>query len=140
MCVIDGLTADDVESLAESIDELMFDSAVTSEQFTRRLNELYKLVDILADRGKLEAHVAMTLQVAASLLFLETELMMLVLSRHQNESIMIGDQVKVVVVSIRGDKVRLGIEAPKTVPVHRQEIYDAIKDNEDDDLRKKHDS
>lgn len=52
---------------------------------------------------------------------------MLVLSRHRDESIMIGDDVKVIIVDIRGDKVRLGIEAPKEVPVHRQEVYDAIK-------------
>lgn len=52
---------------------------------------------------------------------------MLVLSRKRNESIMIGDGVKIVVVDIRGDKVRLGIEAPKEIPVHRQEVYDAIR-------------
>lgn len=52
---------------------------------------------------------------------------MLVLSRKKNESINIGDEVRVVVVEIRGDKVRLGIEAPKHVSVHRQEVYDAIK-------------
>ncbi|HMO12626.1 MAG TPA: carbon storage regulator CsrA [Pirellulaceae bacterium] len=52
---------------------------------------------------------------------------MLVLSRHRDESIMIGDDVMVTVVDIRGDKVRLGIDAPKEIPVHRQEIYEAIK-------------
>ncbi len=52
---------------------------------------------------------------------------MLVLSRHRDESIMIGDDVVITVVDIRGDKVRLGIDAPKEIPVHRQEIYDAIK-------------
>jgi len=52
---------------------------------------------------------------------------MLVLSRHQDESIMIGDDVVVTIVAIRGDKVRLGIEAPQEIPVHRQEVYDAIK-------------
>lgn len=51
---------------------------------------------------------------------------MLVLSRKINETIMIGDEVTITVVDIRGDKVRLGINAPKSVPVHRQEIYDAI--------------
>lgn len=51
---------------------------------------------------------------------------MLVLSRHKNESIMIGD-IEVVVVEIRGDKVRLGIQAPQDVPVHRREVYDAIR-------------
>ena len=52
---------------------------------------------------------------------------MLVLSRHRDESIMIGDDVMITIVDIRGDKVRLGIEAPLAIPVHRQEVYDAIK-------------
>jgi carbon storage regulator len=52
---------------------------------------------------------------------------MLVLSRHRDESIIIGDDIVVTVVDIRGDKVRLGIEAPTRVPVHRQEIYEAIQ-------------
>ncbi len=51
---------------------------------------------------------------------------MLVLSRKKNEAVMIGD-IPVVIVEIRGDKVRLGIEAPKYVPVHRREVYDAIR-------------
>jgi carbon storage regulator len=52
---------------------------------------------------------------------------MLVLSRHRDESIMIGDNVVVTIVDIRGDKVRLGIAAPQDIPVHRQEVYEAIK-------------
>ncbi len=52
---------------------------------------------------------------------------MLVLSRHRDESIMIGDDVVITIVDIRGDKVRLGIEAPQNIPVHRQEVYEAIK-------------
>jgi carbon storage regulator len=52
---------------------------------------------------------------------------MLVLSRHRDESIMIGDDVVVTIVDIRGDKVRLGIAAPQDIPVHRQEVYDAIQ-------------
>ncbi|MFB0525139.1 MAG: carbon storage regulator CsrA [Phycisphaerae bacterium] len=52
---------------------------------------------------------------------------MLVLSRQRDESIMIGDDVKVTIVDVRGDKVRLGIEAPKRIPVHRMEIYEAIQ-------------
>ena len=52
---------------------------------------------------------------------------MLVLSRHRDESIIIGDDVVVTIVDIRGDKVRLGIQAPQDVPVHRQEVYEAIK-------------
>ena len=55
---------------------------------------------------------------------------MLVLSRKKNESIVINNDITIVVVEIRGDKVRLGIEAPKEVPVHRQEVYDAIQRNE----------
>lgn len=52
---------------------------------------------------------------------------MLVLSRQRDESIMIGDNVVVTVVDIRGDKVRLGIQAPNEIPVHRREVYEAIK-------------
>jgi carbon storage regulator len=52
---------------------------------------------------------------------------MLVLSRQRDESIMIGDKVVVTIVDIRGDKVRLGIEAPQEIPVHRQEVYEAIQ-------------
>ena len=52
---------------------------------------------------------------------------MLVLSRHRDESIMIGDDIVVTIVDIRGDKVRLGIEAPTDIPVHRQEVFEAIQ-------------
>ena len=52
---------------------------------------------------------------------------MLVLSRQIDESIMIGDDVEIIIVDVRGDKVRLGITAPKSIPVHRREIYDAIQ-------------
>ena len=52
---------------------------------------------------------------------------MLVLSRQKNEAIMIGDDVEITVVDIRGDRVRLGITAPKSVRVHRKEIYEAIR-------------
>ena len=52
---------------------------------------------------------------------------MLVLSRHRDESIMIGDDIVITVVDVRGDKVRLGIDAPTDIPVHRQEVYDAIQ-------------
>ena len=55
---------------------------------------------------------------------------MLVLSRKKNESIIINNDITIVVVEIRGDKVRLGVEAPKEVPVHRREVYDAIRRNE----------
>lgn len=52
---------------------------------------------------------------------------MLVLGRRKDESIMIGDGVEVVIVSLRGDKVDLGVKAPKRIPVHRGEIYDVIQ-------------
>lgn len=52
---------------------------------------------------------------------------MLVLSRQRDESIIIGDNVVVTVVDIRGDKVRLGIQAPQEIPVHRREVYEAIQ-------------
>ena len=52
---------------------------------------------------------------------------MLVLSRQRDETIMIGDNIEITIVDIRGDKVRLGITAPATIPVHRKEVYDAIK-------------
>ena len=57
---------------------------------------------------------------------------MLVLSRKKNESIIINDDITIVVVEIRGDKVRLGVEAPKEVPVHRNEVYEAIRRNQQD--------
>jgi carbon storage regulator len=52
---------------------------------------------------------------------------MLVLSRQRDESIMIGDEVEITIVDVRGDKVRLGITAPKSIAVHRREVYDAIQ-------------
>ncbi len=54
---------------------------------------------------------------------------MLVLSRKKNESIVINNEITIVVVEIRGDKVRLGVEAPREVPVHRREVFDAIQRN-----------
>ena len=52
---------------------------------------------------------------------------MLVLSRQKDQTIMIGDNIEITVVDVRGDKVRLGITAPSSIPVHRKEVYDAIK-------------
>ena len=52
---------------------------------------------------------------------------MLVLSRKKNEAVIVDDVIRVTVVEIRGEKVRLGIEAPREVPVHRQEVYEAIR-------------
>ncbi len=54
---------------------------------------------------------------------------MLVLSRKENESIVINDDITIIVVDIKGDKVILGIEAPKKVPVHRREVFDRIHGN-----------
>ena len=52
---------------------------------------------------------------------------MLVLSRQRDQSIIIGDNIVVTIVDIRGDKVRLGIDAPNEIPVHRREVYEAIQ-------------
>lgn len=53
---------------------------------------------------------------------------MLVLTRKRDESIIIGDSIKVTVVDVRGDQVKLGIEAPRSIPVHREEIYKEIQE------------
>ena len=55
------------------------------------------------------------------------EIDMLVLSRKKDEKIVIGENITLMVIEIRGDKVRLGIDAPRDVAVHREEVYDAIK-------------
>ena len=52
---------------------------------------------------------------------------MLVLSRQKDESIMVGDEVEITIVDVRGDKVRLGITAPRSIAVHRKEVYNAIQ-------------
>jgi len=59
---------------------------------------------------------------------------MLVLSRKKNESIIIDGRITVHVIEIRGDKVRLGVDAPKEVPVHRKEVYEAIRRQEGKDV------
>ena len=56
---------------------------------------------------------------------------MLVLSRKKNESIVIGDNITIVIAEIRGDKVRVAIDAPKEIPVHRSEVFEAIKRQEE---------
>lgn len=55
---------------------------------------------------------------------------MLVLSRQKDESIMVGDNVEITIVDVRGDKVRLGITAPREIAVHRKEVFEAIKREE----------
>ena len=56
---------------------------------------------------------------------------MLVVSRKKNESIVINDNITIVVVKIRGNKVRLGVEAPTYIPVNRKEVFDAIRRNQE---------
>ena len=56
---------------------------------------------------------------------------MLVLSRYKDQSIYIGDDIVVTIVDVRGDRIRLGVEAPANVPVHRQEIYEQIQQEKD---------
>lgn len=56
---------------------------------------------------------------------------MLVLGRLKNEQIVINDNIIITVVDVRGDKVRIGIDAPKEIPVHRREVYEAIKNDTD---------
>ena len=56
---------------------------------------------------------------------------MLVLSRKVNDVIVIGDDIRIMVVEVRKDKVRIGVDAPKDIPVHRLEVYDAIKRGEE---------
>lgn len=58
---------------------------------------------------------------------------MLVLSRQRDETIVIGENIEITIVDIRGDKVRLGINAPAHIPVHRKEIYQAMKKRHDED-------
>ena len=61
---------------------------------------------------------------------------MLVLSRYRDESIFIGDDIVITVVDIRGDRVRIGVQAPPDVSVHRQEVYEAIKNETKAPVRK----
>lgn len=59
------------------------------------------------------------------------EFAMLVLSRQRDETIMIGDDIEITILDIKGDKVRVGINAPREIPVHRKEVYDKIKGEND---------
>ena len=63
---------------------------------------------------------------------------MLVLSRQKDESIMIGDDVEITIVDVRGDKVRLGINAPRNIAVHRKEIYIAIQKEKENNEQQAH--
>ncbi len=60
---------------------------------------------------------------------------MLVLSRHRDETIMIGDDIEITIVDIKGDKVRVGINAPRDIQVHRKEVYESIKRENTDAAR-----
>lgn len=62
---------------------------------------------------------------------------MLVLSRQTDESIIIGDDIEITIVDVRGDKVRLGITAPRDISVHRKEVYDAIQREKDQEQKEK---
>jgi len=62
---------------------------------------------------------------------------MLVLSRQKDESIMVGDDVEITIVDVRGDKVRLGITAPRSIDVHRKEIYEAIQREKEENTKAK---
>jgi carbon storage regulator len=59
---------------------------------------------------------------------------MLVLTRKSNQSIMIGDDIEISVLSVMGDKVRIGIQAPRSIPVYRREVYVAIQREREDEL------
>ena len=58
---------------------------------------------------------------------------MLILTRRMNETLMVGDDVRVTVLGINGNQVRIGVQAPRHIPVHRQEIYEKIKKEESSD-------
>lgn len=60
---------------------------------------------------------------------------MLVLSRRKDESIMVGEQVEIMIVNVRGNNVRLGITAPKSIPVNRKEVHDAIHRQKTDRIK-----
>ena len=61
---------------------------------------------------------------------------MLILTRRIGESVKIGDDIRVTVLGVRGDQIRMGIHAPAEVPVHRQEIYDRVHENVDREIVK----
>ncbi|HHW09454.1 MAG TPA: carbon storage regulator CsrA [Firmicutes bacterium] len=56
---------------------------------------------------------------------------MLVLTRKRDESIIIGDDIKITVVEVRGDQVKIGVEAPRVIPVHREEVYREIQEEKE---------
>lgn len=102
---------------------------VDHDQMTKPARDGYREVEFsLGTPGKssLNPNTAMSLGQAG----------MLVLSRKKDESIVIGDNISISIVEIRGDKVRLGIDAPRDVSVHRREVYDAIKRKEAEDAER----
>jgi len=60
---------------------------------------------------------------------------MLILSRRKNESIMVGEEVQIMIVGIHGDQIRVGITAPKSIPVHRKEVYETIHRDKDEETK-----
>ena len=60
---------------------------------------------------------------------------MLILTRRIGETLMVGDKVKVTVLGVKGNQVRLGVDAPRDVAVHREEIYDRIQKEKEDDVQ-----
>jgi len=60
---------------------------------------------------------------------------MLILTRRMGESLMIGDEVSITVVGVKGNQIRIGIEAPKTISIHREEIYERIKEEKENGAR-----
>ena len=92
---------------------------------------------MLQIRGKRRASGGRTLYTEGSVdwesVAFKTWFAVLVLSRKANEAIVIGENIVVTVIDIRGDKIRLGVEAPKHVSVHRQEVYQRIKPSDTED-------
>jgi len=89
------------------------------------------IIDIRGDYVRLGLHVTQTISVrmkeSSDTIKKNNKQGLLVIRCKKNESVMIGDDIEVIIVDVRGDKARIGLVAPKPVPVHRKEIYDAIQ-------------